>query len=442
MIFGYTPLDPIVVLAGTLLAIWYIAKDAVRLIGFMPTALSIWFFVPTITNLTLWQIVPLLLTGRALIRRGTRLPQFAEPVIVFLAIFFVLSVVYALVSGAESTRVLIRSLYYIGLFAIFIFACEMGRRPEAYEILLKGLVAMGTIYAAYGVYQIAAFYMGLPVRGIVYNAGGEGIMAFEAGLLRINSFANEPKRLGYVLFLAALACLFLAQMRGVRRAQQLRWTAVGILAVSIMTFAGSYFTAVALFGLGALLVYPSRATAYAVGALVAVAGVAVLFPDLGILDALQYGYDRRIEEIEVGLDGTVVYRQEIFAIDYLANKPVSIFTGVGVGQYYSILSETYGVVAGYDQFGGLRPLNSNLLELIFDLGIVATALIYGGVALLIVQLRRAREVFMCVSLIFLVAQSFSIITLLYIALFAGFAVGRLEGRQGIGRQIVRRASRG
>jgi hypothetical protein len=40
MVFGYTPLDPLVVLWGTLLAIWYLQKAPVKLIGFMPTALS------------------------------------------------------------------------------------------------------------------------------------------------------------------------------------------------------------------------------------------------------------------------------------------------------------------------------------------------------------------------------------------------------------------
>ena len=94
---------------------------------------------------------------------------------------------YALAAGADETRALIRILYYLGIFATLAFAYEMGRKPEAYEILLKGLVIMGIVYAVYGAYQIVAFYTGLPVRGIVYNASGESIMAFEGGLLRINS---------------------------------------------------------------------------------------------------------------------------------------------------------------------------------------------------------------------------------------------------------------
>ena len=425
MVFGYTPLDPLVVLWGTLLASWYLSHNAVKLICFMPTALSLWFFVPLVTNLTLWQTVPLLLTGRVLLKGGLRLPRFARPVVIVVAICFVLSAGYALAAGADETRALIRILYYLGIFATLAFAYEMGRRPEAYEILLKGLVVMGIVYAVYGAYQIVAFYTGLPVRGIVYSSSGGSIMAFEGGLLRINSLTNEPKRLGYVLFLAAMACVFLARMRDARRARQLRWAAVGIFVISIMTFAGSYFIAIALFGLGVLLLYPSRATIYIFGAVTIAIGVSVVVPDLGILEALQHGYERRMAEIEVGVDGTVVYRQEFFAWDYLANNPLSYLTGVGVGQYYSVLNKAYGVGAGYNEFGGLMPLNSNFLEMIFDLGVIAVVLVYGGLMFLIFRLRRTGETFFCLSLLFLAAQSLTILNLLYVALFAGVAMGRL-----------------
>lgn len=426
MVFGYTPLDPLVVLWGTALAIWYLSRNAVKLLGFMPTALSLWFFIPFVTNLTLWQTVPLLLTGRAFVK-GIRLPTYIRPVVSILMICLVLSAAYALIAGADGTRALIRTVYYLGVFATFVFAYEMGRKPEAYEILLKGFVVMGIVYASYGAYQIVAFYTGLPLRGLVRSAsasGGGGI-AFEAGLLRINSLATEPKRLGYVLFLSAMACIFLARMRPARRARRLRRAAAGIFAVSILTFAGSYFLAIAVFGLGVLLLYPSKATVYIFAAAVIVACISILFPALGVLEAIQEGYARRASEIEIGLDGRVVYRQEFFAWDYLVNNPLSILTGVGLGQYYSVLHETYGVGAGINERGGLMPLNSNFLELVFDLGVIAATLIYAGLLFLVYRLRKARLTFFCLSLMFLLAQSLTILTLLYLSLFAGAAMGRL-----------------
>lgn len=431
MVFGYTQLDPLVVLWGTSLAIWYLSRNAVKLLGFMPTALSLWFFMPVVTNLTLWQTVPLLLVGRAFLKGTVHLPRAVQPVMFVLAIIFVLSIGYTLAVGVDKARAFIRILYYFGIFATLSFAYETGRRPEASEVLLKGLVVMGVIYAVYGAYQIVAFYVGLPLRGIVYNASGVGIMAFEGGLLRINSLANEPKRLGYVLFLSAMACIFLGRKRSPRRAQQLRWTSVGIFAVSLMTFAGSYFLAIAFFCVGAMSLYPSRASKYFFALTMLAGAISILFPTLGILEAIQFGYERRLAEIEIGLDGTIVYRQEFFAWDYLKNNPLSLLTGVGIGQYYSEFNNAYGMGAGINEYGGLMPMNSNFLEMIFDLGAIATTMTYGCILFLIFRLRQAGETFYSLSLLFLVVQSMWVLNLLYITLFAGVALGRLKPRSPI-----------
>ncbi len=425
MIFGYTPLDPLVVLWGTALALWYLNRNAVKLLGFMPTALSLWFFIPFVTNLSLWQTVPILLTGRVVLTGNLRFPRFAQPVVLVLALILAMSAAYALTAGSDVTRAAIRIVYYLGVFATLGFAYEVGRTHGAYEVLLKGLVAVGIVYALYGLYQVFAFYTGLPLRGIVYSASGGSIVAFEGGILRINSLANEPKRLGYVLFLSSMACVFLAQMRPAHRARQLRFAAVGILCVSILTFAGSYFFAIAVFCIGTLFLYGSRSAIYVFAAVVVGAVIVVAFPSLGILEAIQHGVERRLAEVEVGLDGVVVYRQEFFAWDYLANNPFSSVMGVGLGQYYSVLNETYGVGAGMDERGGLVPLNSNFLEMVFDMGAIAAAVTYGSLALLILKLRRAGETFFCLSLLFLVAQSLTILNLLFLALFAGAGLGRL-----------------
>ena len=429
MVLGYTLIDPLVVLWGTSLAIRFLQRAPAKLIGFMPTALSLWFFVPIVTNLTLWQTVPLLLSGRMLLKSGLRLPKSIKPLIFSLMIIFVIAAGFAMFAGADKMRMIIRIVYYVGILSTLAFAYEMGRRHDTYEILLKGLVVMGLVYSVYGAYQIVAFYTGFPVRGIVYDASGEGIMAFSGGLLRINSFANEPKRLGYILFLAAMAAVFLAQIRPAQKARQLRWAAAGIFLISIMTFAISYYFAILLFSLGVLLFYTNRAMLYVFGAVAIGVGVSVLVPELGIVEAIQKSYASRTAEIDVGLSGAVVYRQEFFAIDYLSKNPISYLTGVGVGQYYSVLNSTYGNGAGYSAKGALAPINSLFIELIFDIGIIATGLIYSGLIILVFRLRRARENFFCLGLIFLVAQSLTILNFLYIALFAGVALGRLALRR-------------
>lgn len=423
MVFGYTPLDPLVVLIGTAMAAWFLSKKPVRLMAYMPTALSLYFFIPTVTLLTLWQTVPMLLTGRALMQGKIKAPSFVKPIVALIGMAFILSATFAVLAGDDGTRAAIRVVYYLGIFALFSFCYEMGRTPESLQLLLKGLVVMGTVFAAYGAYQILATPLGLPVRGIVRGTGGADI-AYEYGFVRVNSLANEPKRLGYVLFCAVLACFALAKLEP-ERARRLRTAAWFILLISAFTFAGSYFATIALFGLAALLLYPSKATRYVFGLLVLFGFIITVFPDTGILEAIQYGYERRAAEVEVGLDGARVYRQEFYAWDYLANHIGTNFTGVGLGQYFITLNREYGVGVGYNEVGGLQPLNSNFLELLFDFGGGVAVLFYLMMILLIWKLRQAGERFLCLALLFVTIQSLTILTLHWMVLFAGVGTARL-----------------
>jgi len=427
MIFGYTPFDPFVVLFGTGISIWILSYKPVRLLAFLPAALSLYFFIPTVTYLTLWQTVPMVLTGWVLVRGKIGLPLSGRTVFTVIALAFVMSGTYAVLAGDDSTRALIRIIYYLGVFATFFFCYEMGKRPDAYHLLLKGLAITGMIYAAYGLYQILGMQLGLPVRGILRGTHGVD-MAYEYGFVRINSLANEPKRLGYVLFLGALACVFLARLQP-RHGRRLWISAVGIFAMSLFTFAGSYFAAVFLFVCAVVLLYPSRATIYFFGLLLAGAVVMAVFPDLGIYEALEHGYERRLQEVEVGLDGQRVYRQEFFAQDYLAQHPLAAIFGVGLGQYFVTLYQEYGVGVGFNEYGGLMPLNSTFLELVLDLGGIVAVLFYFAIAALIWKLRRAGEHFLCLALLFVTVQSLTILTVPFMVFFAGLGTARLVVRR-------------
>lgn len=458
MLFGYTPLDPLVVLIGTGIAVFFLARNPVRLMGLMPTALTIYFFIPTVTLLTLWQTVPLLLTGRLFLKARIHVARFAQPFLMVLLFAFAASSLYAVLHGGDTTRAAVRMLYYLGLFALMSFAYEMGRKPECLNILMRGLVVLGAVLAVYGLYQFVAAQTGLPVRGIVRGLNGAQ-MPFEGGVPRINSFASEPKRLGYVMFLCGMAALFLARATPAK-AQRLTWTAYGIFALSIMTFAASYFLTIALFAAVALLLYPSRAAIYALGLILLGALIALVFPDLGLIDAIVEGYERRAAEFEVGLDGQVVYRQEFYAWDYLANNPASAISGVGLGQYFGVLNQAYGLGVGYSERGALLPLNSNFLELLFDLSGIAAVVVYAGIVLLILRLRSAGETFLCLALLFVTLQSLTILTLQWMVLFAGIGTarlamahqdrklrslvpGRIAGREGADSRLsTRRAYRG
>lgn len=429
MVFGYTPLDPLVVLIGTVMAAWFLSKNPVRLMAYMPTALSLYFFIPTVTLLTLWQTVPMLLTGRALLLGKMKAPSVVKPVVAVIGMAFAISATFAVLAGDDSTRAVIRVVYYLGIFALFSFCYEMGRKPEGLPLLLKGLAVMGMVFAVYGAYQILGTPLGLPVRGIVRGSGGADI-AYEYGFIRVNSLANEPKRLGFVLFCAVLACFALAKLEP-ERAKRLRLAAWFILLISGFTFAGSYFVTIALFGLVVLLLYPSKATRYVFG-LLALSGLGIMvFPDTGILEAIQIGYERRAAEVEIGLDGARVYRQEFYAWDYLANHIGVSFIGVGLGQYFITLNREYGVGVGYNEFGSLQPLNSNFLELLFDFGGGTAVLFYLMMIVLIWKLRQVGEQFLCLALLFVTIQSLTILTLHWMVLFAGVGAARLVMKRAV-----------
>ncbi|HCQ66711.1 MAG TPA: hypothetical protein DIU07_16880 [Rhodobacteraceae bacterium] len=425
MIFGYTLLDPLVVLLGTALAIRLLATDSVRLVAYLPAALSVYFFIPTVTLLTLWQVVPMLLVLRVFLRGRITVPSSVRPVFGLFALVLFASAGYGFIPGSDTTRASIRVFYYLGVFGLFAFAYEMGRHQKSYVYLLRGFAVLAGVFAIYGVYQIVAYYTGLPFRGIVYGPSGAGFPVIN-GLPRINSLANEPKRLGFVLFVGALAFFELARHVDASRRTRYQLYGAFILAVSVLTFSSSYFISVAAFGVAALLLYPKRSVRYVIPVIVASAIVWAIGNQLGLGETLANIFDSRYAELELGLDAKFVYRQEFYARDYLLNHPWAILTGVGVGQYYSVLFSEYGVGVGYNEYGGLMPLNSMLLELLFDLGGLVTVPFYILLGMLVLKLRRSGLRFLTLALLYLTLQSLSIQTLHFQMLIAGLALGQLR----------------
>lgn len=423
MIFGYTPFDPLVVLAGALLAIHFLVKNPMRLMAWLPVAMSLYFFIPTITFLTLWQVVPLLLLARVLLTGRVFVPVSAQPIFAMFVIAFLVSFSFVLISDGDIGRAVIRALNYSGMFALFSFSYEMGRKPETHHLFLKGMVIVGVVYAGYGVYQIFAMTVGLPFRGIV--RGTQTVqMASEMGIPRINSLASEPKRLGYVLFLSGLACFALGRMEQEKQ-RKLNLAGIAVVAVSLFTLSGSYFFSIVVFLIVTAILYPVRYAKFVLLICLVVVAALVFAGDSGLIEAISAGNQRRLAEIEVGLDGEVVYRQEFYATDFLSNHPKSTLFGVGVGQYFTALSDTYGEGVGYSNKGSIIPLNSNFLELVLDFGGIIAVLFYGTIGLVVWRLHVAGEHFYCLGLLFLSIQSFSLLTLGFLTLFLGIGAGRL-----------------
>lgn len=427
MIFGYTLFDPVIVLAFAAMAIYFLVRSPVRLMPWLPTALTAYFFIPFVTLLTVGQVVSMILTARILVRaKINSAPRFI-PVLVLMFLCFVVSASLSFLVGQDFLRTVLRSLYYFGLLAIFAFSFEMIRRDGAYESFVRGLALLGIALTIYGLYQVFAIFSGLPLRGIVRGVYGAQV-AFEGGILRINSFASEPKRLGYVMFVCALACFEWARLKPNVGAKYRRFGYL-VLGTSALTFAGSYFIAMVLFVLIMVVLFPSRATKLVFAVL---AGVIILsaVPETRLAEIAVNAYERRAQEVEVGLDGAKVYRQEFYAEDYLVNNPGAIIFGVGLGQYYGVLNREYGAGVGIGEDGkSLLPLNSAVLETLFDLSGMFVLLMYASLAYLIWRLRRSGEKFLCLALLFVVLQSFTIQSLTFVVMLAGVASAKLVQRQ-------------
>ena len=424
VVFGYTIIDPIVVILGTLLAAYYLIRMPIRLLAFLPAALSVYFFIPTFTFITLWQIVPSLIIIWLIIGQRLALSRPINMLMVFaiLAIAWALSI--ALTLGEDPTRAILRLVYYAGALGVAIFCYVMGRSPKAYRLFLRGLVATGIIFAFYGLYQVAAATTGLPYRGIVRGIAFAQA-AYESGVFRINSFASEPKRLGYILFVCGLACWF-HKPDNKNTKIRLQFSSICIFGVSFFTISASYYIAVLGTIAGSLVLFDTKVNKlfYYLGA----AGVISLiaFSDSDIWGALELGLNRRLVEIEVGADGQRVYRQEFFAWKFVDSHPVDTLLGTGLGQYYSRLHFEYGIGAGMTPRGELFPLNSNALELVLEFGAIFTLVFYLGLAKLIWRLRNAKEHFLSISVMFLAIHSFTVVTFLFIAMFSGIGLGRLQ----------------
>jgi hypothetical protein len=433
MLIGYSLVDPIVVIGFTVYCLWLLLQSPVRLFSFLPAALSLYFFIPSLTLITLWQTVPALLFLRGLLGRGLKFPPRMKLGLQLLLAVLAVSFLWPVLAQGDLVRASIRLFYYLTVFALFSYSYELGAHPRALPLLVKGLVITGLIYGFYGAYQLVAVQVGLPVRGIVYGASPVSLLPVQGAFARINSFANEPKRLGYVLFLASLASFYWA---GIARGKK-QFIAVGAFAfvVSLFTFSASYYGAILVFLVVGAFLYPKYASSVVLF-LAVLGGFLALFNLDALVETVRQIVDARFAEFELGVDGRFVYRQEFFAFDFLGKDPFSSLFGVGLGQYFRVLSERYGSGVGIGDDGRtLLPLNSVVFELIFDLGLAVAAIIYAFLARLVLRLRNAGEDLLALSLLFLVVQSLWIQTSLFIAVFAGLGLARLDLRAG--RRFVR-----
>jgi hypothetical protein len=269
-------------------------------------------------------------------------------------------------------RIWAQMLAYLLVLMYFYVASRIGGEAKDTILFCKAYVAMTASLAVYGVYQVAAYYYGLPYRGVIYAPELEGMGLFSVeGLVfpRVNSLANEPKQLAMVLLPSIVA---IGLVRGglwpSLRCRLTGWLSLSLhLVIFMLTFStGGFMAAILIAPLVLILVwrwYPRRAWRLGAVGLVSVAvmalGAAVISHRVGLVKLLTAHPMEVLEDVRV----------EHHLLEYLAWKPGFLIFGMGPGNYTFRLEEL-----GNRLFGehGVNPVDSALLSMVADIGVIGT----------------------------------------------------------------------
>lgn len=374
---GQGLVDYIVVGLCVVATLWGLAGNKWLVLLLLPTFLSIEFFIPVISNLTPGRIIPLILGIWLIFFNPSKMQAGLSLWVIWTLLAIGLSLLIAVLLGDSGVRPLVRVFFYLGLVATLVFVTMECRTSIQRQWCLRGFALAAAIHSAYGIYQVLAFKLGLPFRGIARTFGAD--VASVGTSLRVNGFASEPKRLGFVLMAGAIAAILLG-LRARKKSRYIWWiiaaTAIG---ASVLTYSASYFLAVAI-AIVLVGVSSHRLILPTVGFVLLSAALVVSVPFLSsrVIDEIPGMLEARMEEVETGLDGKLVYRQEFFAEEFIKSNPGAAVLGLGMGRYYRVLRDTYGPGVGLSQDGVLLPLNSQPSEVAFDLGLLGLVLVYGG----------------------------------------------------------------
>ncbi|MEO1588476.1 MAG: O-antigen ligase family protein, partial [Bacteroidota bacterium] len=192
-------------------------------------------------------------------------------------------------------------------------------------------------------------------------------------IFRINSLANEPKRLSYVLMAAVV--ILLSLQKDYKLFFRKKWMLWGCIFLHVIctfwTYSTSIYISIAVF-FGLMLVKSYRAAYhryyYKISVLIVFGVVAILALSPGLRERLMLIYELRVESQLNQLEGDLYVRTEVDAIEYLKLHPYQAVLGLGPGNYNFAVEEAFGPGKGVNG-GVLFALNSALLTLLMDFGI-------------------------------------------------------------------------
>lgn len=377
-VFGYGFIDYLVVIGFVIATVYVAMTNPQNIIYILPAAGSLWFFVDFITMITPIKVVPALFILFTLPRRRNYLSlkgdYWAQAMVLLFCVYAIVGLIYTLsFDGFESyspyKRVVIQFMTYINQLFIYLILKREIKKSTDLSKFFKIFIATTTILCIYGIYQIIAFQYGLPFRGIVYSAEKTGI-AYDQfnNFFRLNSLANEPKRLGNILVLGILMILAVRE-----KYSMLKLVLLIILHIvcGFMTYSTTFFLLVGalvpfLYILSFKDILLKGYRRFTLVLLICSIPILLLFRD-----KFETIYDARVvEQIEKAQNEKSEYLDR-FAIDYFQQEWTGFVWGYGMGNYNFILAKETG--EGITSYG-LDIINSGVLNLLYDFGYLGTAL--------------------------------------------------------------------
>lgn len=385
-LIGHGPIDYLVVIGMVALSFWIGLTQPQKILWLLPAACTFYFFIKVVTLLTPIKLIPFFFfLGLAL--RGEK--GYLRINGRYWHIWILLSILFCTLLGAiylpqfqltspspyTKTRLIVQFVSYTNLVLIYLIAHRETSKPGGVALLFKSYIFTTTLLCFYGVYQWVASQTGLPMRGIVYTEEIVGAaLDFENFIFRINSLANEPKRLSYMLMISVVIMLSLKEKN--RLIFPKKWQTRAVIFLHLLcvflTYSTSIYLSIAVF-FGLMILLAVRRYYHRLYFRIAIAGILgillmlVSFPTLR--ERLILLYELRVESQIAQIDGEVYVRVETDAINYLKANPKHILLGVGPGNYNFALNDEFGWGKGVNG-SFIFPLNSSLLTLLMDFGLL------------------------------------------------------------------------
>jgi hypothetical protein len=361
-----------------------------RILYILPACLSCFFFLPFGSNLTADKLVPIIFIISVILSKGTNYfsvengnNKWISKIWLIITFSSVVGVVYTnyyanfIKSPLINSRLVIQIISYINAVLIYIIVRKEITKTGGVNLLLKSFLITTSILCCYGIYQYFAHQYGLPYRGIVYSEYKTGFGGFHDSddvIFRVNSLANEPKRLTYFLVLS-LIILFKFRKKITGRLNFL-WYAITVLIHIIvlwLTYSTSIYFSITIFII-LLFLYTLfvkfNKILFRQLSFILIGGVGLYFYQSSYFDKIyKTRVDKQLEHEEV--------RAEIYGQKFITSYPEMLILGFGPGVYNFALAKEYPNKAGIVNKGKmLRPFNSGVMTYLFDFGVIGLFLIF------------------------------------------------------------------